>query len=190
MTKKDILNQVSNSKWQPEFEFTDSINDAVDSILKPHEDYGLGLHSELIKILEEERELSDEKNYVINFNKACEIQSRLFKHKLSLITEEFRHLPNLYISLGMRNTEIIVGNWIPPKPYLIFDLIEMCFPITIGQFDTKSNSKILHDLTHWYKVFQTIHPFNDLNGRVGGLIINIVSYRLTKEYLINKKYYK
>ena len=33
MTKQDIINEVANSKWQPEFEFTDNIYDVVDSNL-------------------------------------------------------------------------------------------------------------------------------------------------------------
>ena len=186
MTKQDILNEVANSKWQPEFEFTDSIYDVVDSILKPHEDYGLGLHSELIKILEEEKETD-----FISFDKACKYQKRLFNHKLSLITAEYAWLPNLYIDLGIRNTDVIVGNWIPPKHYSIWNLIDMCFPISTGQWHMISNhNEILKNLTQWFKVFQTIHPFNDLNGRVGGLIINIISYNLTGKYLISKEYNK
>lgn len=180
-----ILMEVVKSDWQPSFEFTTNINDVVDSILIPHEDYGLGLHSELLKILEEESLVSDEgADLLIDFNKACEYQKRLFDHKLSLINDsKWLSLPNLYIDLGMRNTHVKVGKWTPPAPYLLPNLIGMCFPVVIG-------ANILEDLTQWYKVFQIIHPFNDLNGRVGGLIINIVSYQLTGKYLIDKEYYK
>ena len=236
MTKQDILNEVANSKWQPEFEFTDNINDAVDSILKPHEDYGLRLHSELIKILEEEEELaSNGQDLLINIGWLLDVQKRVYDHKLSLLTDEFAWLPNLHIDLGMRNTAVQVGNWIPPKHYLIPILLDMCLPIMINwdcsmcgsmdyyaatslseiasfnsidtvehngndtfgsggygwskKLEDKYNEQVKEALTQWYKVFETIHPLNDLNGRVGGLIINIVSHNLTGKYLINKEYY-
>jgi hypothetical protein len=242
MTKKDILNEVANSEWQPEFEFTDSINDAVDSILKPHEDYGLGLHSELIKILEEEKELSDNgQDLLINISWILDVQKRLYDHKLSLLTEEWYWLPNTNLhneagGLGLRNRAVEVKGWIPPKHYLIPILLDMCLPIMInwdcsvcGSMDyyaatslseiasfnsvdtvhysgnntfgsggygwypvlqDKYEADILKGLTQWYKVFEAIHPLNDLNGRVGGLIINIVSHNLTGKYLINKEYTK
>jgi hypothetical protein len=242
MTKKDILNEVANSEWQPEFEFTDSINDAVDSILKPHEDYGLGLHSELIKILEEEEELaSDGQDLLINISWILDLQKRLYDHKLSLITEEWYWLPNTNLhneagGLGLRNRAVEVKGWIPPKHYLIPILLDMCLPIMINwdcsvcgsmdyyaatslseidslnsqdcveydgntdfgsggyswnsELEDEYNNKVKEALTQWYKVFETIHPLNDLNGRVGGLIINIVSHNLTGKYLINKEYTK
>jgi hypothetical protein len=237
MTKKDILNEVANSKWQPEFEFTDSINDVVDSILKPHEDYGLGLYSELIKILEEARELSDDgQDLLINIGWILDVQKRLYNYKLSLLTEEWYWLPNTNLhnetgGLGLRNRAVQVGNWLPPSHYLIPILLDMCLPIMINwdcsmtlamdyhaqtslseiasfnstdtvkyffkggyswdkELDDKYEADILKGLTQWYKVFETIHPLNDLNGRVGGLIINIVSHNLTGKYLINKEYYK
>jgi len=43
---------------------------------------------------------------------------------------------------------------------------------------------ILFVLTQWYKIFQTIHFFEDLNGRLGGIVINILFYNSTGKYLI------
>ena len=52
MTLKDIKNEVSQSKWQPMFEFTTDLDAVVDSILKPHEDYFLvGLHGKVKEIV-------------------------------------------------------------------------------------------------------------------------------------------
>lgn len=31
------------------------------------------------------------------------------------------------------------------------------------------------DLTKWYQAFQTIHPFKDGNGRVGGVVLAVIS---------------
>ena len=78
----------------------------------------------------------------------------------------------------------------------------MCFPIGIGELNdyrrliignsnwicTNDDSANFH-LTYWYQIFETIHFFEDLNGRLGGIIINILSYILTGKYLIKKQTY-
>ena len=212
MTKQDILQQVIDSNWQPEFEFTDNLDAVVDSILKPHEDYFLGLHSKVQEIIE--REISFAKDvdaYKITFADVCNWQKELFEHKLQLVNENlqdvnhsksskmdglkyYKTLPNLHINLGLRDTIVRVGNWIPPHPMFLEDLKEMCFPINSNSFcDDLCDSfsftdslAIKEKLTEWYKVFESIHFYNDLNGRVGGIVINILSYLLTGKYLINK----
>lgn len=100
----------------------------------------------------------------------------------------------------------IINAWEPPHPMHLNDLISMCFPVAIQDlisnyslvcgFQNKSqerfNNKVeadkfyLHALTEWYKTFEVIHFYEDLNGRVGGIIINILSYILTGHYLIKK----
>jgi len=230
MTKLQILQQVAESNWQPEFEFTDDIDRVVDSILKPHEDYFLGLHSKIKEIIK--REISYAKsvdNYTITFADICNWQKELFEHKKELIDVavsnldqqdlESHHtqfaikagcLPNQHINLGLRIVNVRVGNWNPPKPMFLEDLKEMCFPLML-EFDCrktidysyylntgteavfeedfddvlKYEKEILQMLTNWYKIFETIHFFQDLNGRAGGIVINIISYILTGKYLIN-----
>ncbi len=253
MTKLQILQQVTESNWQPEFEFTDDIDRVVDSILKPHEDYFLGLHSKVKEIIENQIVFATNPSllywnnapYKITFANLCNWQKELFEHKKDLIDIavsklyqqdlESHHthfaikagcLPNQHINLGLRTTTVKVGDWTPPHPMFLEDLKEMCFSIDL-EFTTKTTidygwyvntclnaihiddfiydyhsidnykidyekyeKEVINHLTEWYKVFETIHFFNDLNGRVGGIVINIISYILTGKYLIDTNYAK
>ena len=220
MTNQDILDEVATSKWQPEFEFTDDLDAVVDSILKPHEDYFLGLHSKVKGIIQ--REISYAKTvdtYQITFADVSNWQKELFEYKkrkiedlVSLIqygdranlsdSYKAQDLPNQYINLGLRDTNVKVGKWIPPAPMFLENLKEMCFPvktitedndITVYLLGTRLEKEegmiqdkdfILEILTDWYKIFQSVHFYNDFNGRVGGIVINIISYILTGKYLI------
>ena len=220
MTEQDILHEVATSKWQPVFTFTDDLDAVVDSILKPHEDYFLGLHSKVKGIIQ--REISYAKTvdtYQITFADVSNWQKELFEYKkrkiedlVSLIqygdranlsdSYKAQDLPNQYINLGLRDTNVKVGKWIPPAPMFLENLKEMCFPvktitedndITVYLLGTRLEKEegmiqdkdfILEILTDWYKIFQSVHFYNDLNGRVGGIVINIISYILTGKYLI------
>ncbi len=228
MTNQDILDEVATSKWQPEFEFTDDLDAVVDSILKPHEDYFLGLHSKVEEIIEREIFYAiTVDNYKITFADACNWQKELFEHKMKIIkghslilsninwqavansqstlnklriSERAIKLPNQYINLGLRQTNVKVGEWTPPAPMFLEDLKGMCFPLKISDNEFLTlpdcydeglikNSKVDDDyfkywITQWYKICMTCHYWDDLNGRVGGIVINILSYILTGKYLI------
>lgn len=248
MNKEQILKEVANSSWQPEFEFTDDLDKVVDAILKPHEDYFLGLHSKVKEIIEREINYFTEYHkqcqsagepeqfyYTITFADVCNWQKELFEHKKGIInghsltlsnvnwqaaaksqstlnklrkSEQAIKLPNQHIELGLRTSIVTVGQWTPPHPIYLEDLKEMCFPISVTNSEGKSTQiqvsigntwfyvtnredvrlQILYYLTEWYKVFETIHFLNDLNGRVGGIVINVLSYLLIGKYLINTNY--
>lgn len=234
MNKNQILEEVANSTWQPEFEFTDDLPAVIDKILKSHEDYFLKLHDRVKEIIQRESEYakhiidtrkyqqhnidsSDMKhftkaidNYQITFADVCNWQKELFEHKKRIIhfskkdAQEYGdfydlnkliNLPNQHINLGLRQTNVKVDNWNLPAPMFLENLKEMCFPLyvtdrlTINQHSTEcfDNDDILNTLTKWYKIFQTIHFFEDLNGKLGGIVINILSYILTGKYLISKQ---
>jgi hypothetical protein len=248
MARQDILNEVTNGKWQPQFEFTDDLDAVVDSILKPHEDYFLGLHSKVKDIIEREIEFAKplssflkessygingkkgweiqqdlKNNYKIIFADVCNWQKELFEYKKSIIQEYYNELnddlsidgamrlsskirmieslPNQHINLGLRTTNVKVGDWNPPHPMFLEDLKEMCFPIKIDEVDLSwwnyrtakekctlfyFEKDVLNSLTEWYKTLEVCHYFCDLNGRLGGIVINILSYILTGKYLIRK----
>ena len=166
------------------------------------------------------REWTDRANCIEQANlKPYEISDR------EVLIKCINNLPNQYINLGLRSTNVIVGNFIPPHPMFLVDLKEMCFPIIIENSSYKRNSidiysqlymgnefvwfqgdyvdtndfenpiideinlesSLLNELTNWYKLFNQIHFFEDLNGRIGGIVINILSYILTNKYLINEQ---
>jgi Fic family protein len=58
-------------------------------------------------------------------------------------------------------------------------------PVEIGNNSRKAffvNNE--EELVWWYMLFETIHPFQDGNGRVGGIVVAIMSYSLYRKYLI------
>lgn len=214
MTISQIYKEVENSTWQPTFKYTVCQADAIDSMLLPHEDYFLQLHDCVKEILDEESNHFAVNDFYINIKYALNLQSRLFKSKKDKFSNPKYDniiLENMYIKLGIRTTKVSVGGWNPPIGIDVNELIEECFPIDIASFcnlnyvaqfiaedlstigDKRKEEylgKVCQAITLWYKIFQTIHPLNDLNGRVGGIIMNLVSYKLTGMWLVNSKYYE
>lgn len=188
MTFQDIINEVKSSKWQPEFEWVDSIDECADRINSPHEDYPLGIQPtiQMIGLLKNEKR--------ITWADACNIQSFLFRGKADIINAQIASytggysknhewllsLPNRYITIGLRKKEVQIGAWIPPHPIFLQDLVDKIFPIflTDTPFFHERQKQISSniELIEWYKLFETIHPFEDLNGRVGGIIVAILSH--------------
>lgn len=238
MTKQDILDEVATSQWQPVFTFTDDLDAVVDSILKPHEDYFLGLHDKVKGIIQREclfRDSDETRHVAITFADVSNWQKELFMYRHDRInyhydnsdyaticpddlTEEeedlwyenqskhtdiykqSKGLPNLFINLGLRDTNIQTGKWTPPAPMFLEDLKEMCFPLKIAdnEFLTLPNyyddglikdSKVDDDyfkywITEWYKTFKLCYFFEDFNEELSNIVINILSYILTGKYLI------
>lgn len=210
--ENNILKQIASSSWQPKFKFTDNLDLAVDSILRGHEDYFLNLHQKVIDIINDsvfviQNIIEDEGKFTLTFADVCNWQKQLFEHKKELITgandknpqmlaEKCKNLPNQYINLGLRKANVKVGDWTPPEPLFLDDLKEMSFPIIVEESkihftihrlrigELAETELILDQLTTWYEIFETIHFFEDLNGRLGGIIINILSYITTNKYII------
>lgn len=213
MNKYNILREVEESKFQPEYIPTKDINEAVLDIMTGHEDYELKeLHNAVLNILKEETQyFAKETQINIDFTYACNLQNVLYKAKKTAIenylndntkTEEqkkrIQSLPNQHINLGLRQKNVKVNDWTPPEPLQLLSLIDMCFPIMVikkcctDYFDDLENGKFLPDINtplrnmsiqEWYKIFQTVHFFEDFNGRVGGIILNILSFLIHGHYL-------
>lgn len=230
MTKQDILHEVVTSQWQPEFKFTNNLNEVTDSILKPHEDYFLGFHDKVKEIIDREIFYAiTADNYKITFADVCNWQKELFGHKIEKIAEakkilfmyehkqfpnfsenhqtiidcrKANNLPNQHINLGLRQTNVKIGRWIPPAPMFLEELKGMCFPISDLEYDCMSEINTAHivsldstytslhseivkyKLTQWYKTFQTIEYMEDFNYICGNIVVNVISYILTNKYII------
>lgn len=199
MTFQDIINEVESSNWQPKFKWVDTIGECSRLINLPHEDHPLGVSPTSDMILS----FHGEKTFT--WADACNIQKFLFTAKQdqieNIINDSNTHLdypeltihktdrwcsnlPNQHINIGLRKIEVQVGNWKPPHPMFLQDLIERIFPITLYSdrfFHTVpkvylSGNPDPISIQYWYKLFQTIHPFEDLNGRVGGIILAVLSH--------------
>lgn len=191
---QQLVQEIENSSWQPKFIESSDLDFVADAINLPHEDYPLNVNKtkDIIK------EFCDLKYNSFTWRDAIEIQTELFRNKISEINrlEEPKktiawNLPNLYIDMGLRNHDVCVGQWNPPTPLMLPNLINYIFPCT-STFYT-NEVLIINDifeldfkairLDYWYKLFQTIHPLNDLNGRVGGIIIAVLNFYHKGVYL-------
>ena len=68
-----------------------------------------------------------------------------------------------------RNCQVYIGRHVPPAPSEVPKYMEQI--LSVGLF---ANEKAAKD---WYIDFETIHPFIDGNGRVGGTVLAILSRR-------------
>ena len=79
-----------------------------------------------------------------------------------------------------RDTYVTVGRFQPCPPYLVETEIQER-GLSLIAFEGLTDE----DIIHWYEDFQTVHPFIDLNGRVGGIIAAVASHYISNgEYLL------
>lgn len=70
-----------------------------------------------------------------------------------------------------RQVRVIVGRHRPPGPEEVPALMRELYETYRTRPVTRDN------LTAWYRDFETIHPFLDGNGRVGGCVVALLSHR-------------
>lgn len=93
----------------------------------------------------------------------------------------FGGLPNRYVKPGFRDIiDVKVGGFTPPHVMFLKVLLEEIFPVNVvaGELTypcKKETVSLEEDIVLWYKLFETIHPLNDLNGRTGGIIAALLS---------------
>jgi len=124
------------------------------------------------ELLEHKRALSS--NLIFKLSNKLSDDEEEFKKEEELFIKTC-NLPNMHIKLGLRTTNVKVGDWIPPHPMFLEELKSMCFPLNLEEFKLDGNMKDF--LTNWYKIFETIHFFEDLNGRLGGIVVAILSFQ-------------
>ncbi len=84
-----------------------------------------------------------------------------------------------------------VGTHIAPKPELVESMLQAAF----NEYDGKLEQYFLDKISRFHLEFETIHPFNDGNGRIGRTIINWQLLRLGFPQIIirskgKEKYYE
>ena len=161
--------------WKPQLQTVNDIDLCADCINRPHEDYPQFVNSTKETILQGIENYTKED--VLGIREIQQIHTLVMSGKEYLVTGRWR-----FIDVMINNVEDD-SVFIPPVPHLIPQLMMSITPITIGEM-TKE------DIILWYKRFETIHPFEDGNGRVGGVIMAIISYINFGEFITTKIFEK
>jgi len=214
MDISNIIFTCQTSTWQPKFAFSDNIMDVAKCINYGHEDLGI-LNDATRQIIER---LVVAKKHRFSWQDICDIQQELYDSKRYIIKMEkvryellessnnknfdmraecryvnkLLNLPNLDIPLGLRKRFVKVGTYKPPHNVYLPLLIKHIFPVqaTIKPMAVKDcfDGNYTYHLLNWYKIFETIHPLEDLNGRLGGIVVAVLSYFTYGKFLVDRKY--
>ena len=133
--------------FKPKFTTVQTAAEVADRINLPHEDYP----ARVPKTLELVETLID--------NKAVKVDLFLIRQIHSSVMEDLQ-------SRGSYRTMPVTVSGNPTgNPLHIAEMM-----------DAIGNVCVTDDLVQWYTTFQTIHPFEDGNGRTGGIVVAVLSY--------------
>lgn len=141
--------------WNPEFSWVETARDSAHQINSFHEDYPARVEDTLAMMLAYSVAVRIFGVYPFT------IPSKVLLDVHSEIFQDTNHAGR------WRNCGVIIGTHRPPDYRLV--------PKYMEELETKSEIRTIEDLTDWYSDLETCHPFQDGNGRVGGVIVAVVS---------------
>lgn len=147
-----FITQYRQNPWNPTFKWVYNMTDAADKINQPHEDYP--------------SRVDKTRNMIMKYKdyNQFQIADALYIHYHIMYNKKFKG--------KLRSTSVIVGNHLPPSYLVVPYLLRYIFPIT---------SKVsIETAKKWFIDFQTLHPFDDGNGRVGGVILACLTHHKNK----------
>lgn len=152
--------------FNPTFYETDLVDHCADAINQPHEDYPVRV-AKTTFVLKSLCELAlDGIEFDTNILKAT--HSVIFNQTSGMGVGKLRVRAACVVDYYTGE----VHNY--PDPFEVPELLEAIMPVEAG---TKE------ELIDWYTKFQEIHPFDDGNGRVGGVVVAALHYAKTGRYL-------
>jgi len=138
--------------WDPTFTWVKTVEEAAHQINSFHEDYP---------------------KYVATTIKALQIDAEAAGRIISNTRIKFIH-KTVFVDKPFkgkyRTIDVIVGPHCPPKYFNV--------PYLMGGLESRYAISTPDDLIEWYADFETIHPFQDGNGRVGGVIVAGHAHRM------------
>ena len=154
------------NEWVPEFYWEETVGDAATAINKPHEDFPKRVKETKDMILVVKSRLLRE----------MEVTNQLLLYIHGAI------FPDLGNAAGAwRDVNVRVGMHVAPVyrnvPKLMLELQE----------SYRGQEMTIDNLQHWYTDFNTIHPFQDGNGRTSGVVVAAASWLLKGKYLSPKQ---
>ena len=141
--------------WEPHFKWVVSTHAAAEFINKPHEDYPKYVYLT-------QRLLEEGKETVITVSNVF-----LLRIHTAIFTDK---------SFAGRFRSVNVRVGLHHAPY--YELVQKYMDELEQHYQEIASVERLKD---WYKDFNTIHPFQDGNGRVSGVMVAILSHRLSPE---------
>jgi len=159
--------------WEPKFEWVRTVEESADQINRYHkEDYPT-------KVLLTQEHLTGIGEYFVDMVEKraerglfhpIEITSAFLKHIHGELFSEMREYAACW-----RPGRVEVGIHHPPGPE---ELEKLMTQLEMLYEDREIDIEMLID---WYTDFETIHPFHNGNGRVGGVIVAVYSHHLYPE---------
>lgn len=138
--------------WYPTFRWAMTLGEAAHQINSYHEDYP---------------------KYVASTIEALRVESKTAGRIISNVSVKFVHrtiFTDKPFKGKYRDIDVKVGLHHPPTFLAITNLM--------NKLESLYDISNTDDLIDWYKDFETIHPFQDGNGRVGGVIVAGHAHRM------------
>lgn len=160
---KNCLEIVASDDFNPKFEEVGNIEKCADLINLPHEDYPHYVHNTIDALWLACSGLSD----------GLHMKPFTIRELHGFVFNDARHA-------GTFRTIEVHPEGKPKDTYLhpleIYPALCKITPLFLDDV-AEDIEKDKEDIILWYRAFQTIHPFQDGNGRVGGIIVAAYMYK-------------